>query len=353
MLALGEEAALQLGVDAERVKRRIFAGAALLTGAVVAFAGPIGFVGLVVPHALRMTLGPDNRVLVPAALLGGGDLPPPRRHAGAERGGARGAVGGRDHLVLRRAVLHLPAPLARGAGRAVTALLELRDVSFAYPPRDGRPGFAIRDLSLSVEPGEIFGVIGPNASGKTTLLRLLSKVRRAVARRGAPRAADRSALCRVPRWREQVAVVPQDAPHGFPFTVEELVLMGRFPHAPRPLLRGGRRRGGGAAGDGGGRRARRSPAARLDRLSGGERQRVMLARALCQKAPLLVLDEPTAHLDLRHQAECVELLRRLNAAAASPSCLISHDLNLAGELCDRLLLMQDGRSAASARRRPC
>jgi iron complex transport system permease protein len=72
LLALGEEAALQLGVDAERLKRRIFVGAALLTAAAVAFAGPIGFVGLIVPHALRMTLGPDNRVLVPAALLAGG-----------------------------------------------------------------------------------------------------------------------------------------------------------------------------------------------------------------------------------------------------------------------------------------
>jgi iron complex transport system permease protein len=72
VLALGEEGAMQLGVDAERVKRRIFAGAALLTAAVVAFAGPIGFVGLIVPHALRMTVGPDNRVLVPAALLAGG-----------------------------------------------------------------------------------------------------------------------------------------------------------------------------------------------------------------------------------------------------------------------------------------
>jgi iron complex transport system permease protein len=71
VLALGEEAALQLGVDAERLKRRIFAGAALLTGTVVAFAGPIGFVGLIVPHSLRMVLGPDNRVLVPASLVGG------------------------------------------------------------------------------------------------------------------------------------------------------------------------------------------------------------------------------------------------------------------------------------------
>jgi len=72
LLALGEEAAQQLGVDAERVKRRIFAGAALLTAAVVAFVGPIGFVGLIVPHALRLAVGPDNRILVPAALLGGG-----------------------------------------------------------------------------------------------------------------------------------------------------------------------------------------------------------------------------------------------------------------------------------------
>jgi iron complex transport system permease protein len=72
LLALGEEGALQLGVDAERVKRRIFVGAALLVAAAVAFVGPIGFVGLIVPHALRMTLGPDNRVLVPTALLAGG-----------------------------------------------------------------------------------------------------------------------------------------------------------------------------------------------------------------------------------------------------------------------------------------
>jgi len=72
LLALGEESAQQLGVNAERVKRRIFTGAALLVSAVVAFVGPIGFVGLIVPHALRMTLGPDNRILVPTALLGGG-----------------------------------------------------------------------------------------------------------------------------------------------------------------------------------------------------------------------------------------------------------------------------------------
>ena len=80
----------------------------------------------------------------------------------------------------------------------------------------------------------------------------------------------------------------------------------------------------------------------LDRLSGGERQRVMLARALCQGSPLLVLDEPTAHLDLRHEAECVGLLRRLNREAGLTIVLISHDLNLVAEACDRLLLLRAG-----------
>ena len=84
----------------------------------------------------------------------------------------------------------------------------------------------------------------------------------------------------------------------------------------------------------------------LDRLSGGERQRVMLARALCQRAPLLVLDEPTAHLDLKHQADCVELLRRLNRGAGLTIVLISHDLSLAAELCHRLLLMRAGEAVA-------
>jgi len=226
----------------------------------------------------------------------------------------------------------------------VTPLVELRHVEFAYParPRDGRGGFAIRDLSFAVEPGEVFGVIGPNASGKTTLIRLLSRVlapaRGEVLLEGRPigtlpRAAVATAI----------AVVPQDVPAGFPYTVEELVLMGRFPHGPRRLFE--------SAADV--EEARRAMAAtgvgdlareRIDRLSGGERQRVVLARALAQRPRLLVLDEPTAHLDLRYQAECVGLLRRLNRADGLGIVLVSHDLNMAAEVCDRLLLMADGAS---------
>jgi iron complex transport system ATP-binding protein len=84
---------------------------------------------------------------------------------------------------------------------------------------------------------------------------------------------------------------------------------------------------------------------RVGILSGGERQRVALARALAQQPRLLVLDEPTAHLDLRHQVECVDLLRRVNRERGTTVLLVSHDLNLAGELCDRLLLLAGGRIA--------
>jgi iron complex transport system ATP-binding protein len=225
----------------------------------------------------------------------------------------------------------------------VTALVELRSVEFAYPAAGGparRQPFAIRDLSVSVEDGEIFGVIGPNASGKTTLIRLLSRV--LAPARGEILIAGRPlhGLARTAVARD-IAVVPQDVPQGFPYTVEELVLMGRYPHAPRRLFESADDR----------EHARQALAAtgvadlrgeRFDRLSGGERQRVVLARALAQRPRLLVLDEPTAHLDLRHQVECVGLLRRLNRASGLGIVLVSHDLNMAAEICDRLLLLDRG-----------
>lgn len=223
----------------------------------------------------------------------------------------------------------------------MTALLELRGVGFTYPARraDGRR-FAIRDLSASVETGEILGVIGPNASGKTTLIRLLSRVLEPA--RGEI-LLDGKAIASMPRAAvaREIAVVPQDVPQGFPFTVEDLVLMGRFPHAPGRLFESDADRA----------EAHRAleatgvldlRGARLDELSGGERQRAILARALAQRPKLLVLDEPTAHLDLRHQAECAGLLRRLNREAGLAVVLVSHDLNLAAEVSDRLLLLRDG-----------
>jgi iron complex transport system ATP-binding protein len=223
----------------------------------------------------------------------------------------------------------------------VTARLECQGLVFAYPARaPGADAFAIRDLSFDVRPGETFGVIGPNASGKTTLVRLLSRVLTPSGGRIRLEGSDLGRLERAAVAR-QIAVVPQDVPRGFPHTVEELVLMGRFPRAPRRFFESAEDRA--AA-----RRAMEAVGvldmrgALLDRLSGGERQRVMLARALAQEPRLLILDEPTAHLDLRYQAECAGLLRRLGRESGLTIVLVSHDLGFAAELGDRLLLMAAG-----------
>ena len=225
-------------------------------------------------------------------------------------------------------------------------LVELRGVGFAYPASgtgQARP-FRLADLTFEIGTGEIVGVLGPNSAGKTTLIRLLTRVL-------APDAGGILLEGRpLPHWRpaelaRRVAVVPQGVPPEFPFTVEELVLMGRYPHAPERYFESPADRESARA-------AMQATsvlelaAQRLDSLSGGERQRAAVARALAQEPRLLVLDEPTAHLDLRYQAETAALLRRLNRERGVTILLVSHDLNLAAEVCDRLLLLAAGRQVA-------
>jgi iron complex transport system ATP-binding protein len=231
--------------------------------------------------------------------------------------------------------------------------LSVRDVSFGYqgrhvvadvagPRGSSRRRFRLEALSFEVSPGEVFGVVGPNSAGKTTLIRLLSGVH-------APQQGDvvlngvrlkdlgRRALAR------QVAVVPQALTIAFPYTVEELCMMGRHPHAVG-LFDGARDldRVREAMRLAGVEDLARQP---VDTLGGGERQRALLARALAQEPRLLLLDEPTAHLDLRHQREMVDLWRRLNRERGTTIVFVSHDLNLASALADRLLLLVEGRVA--------
>ena len=228
----------------------------------------------------------------------------------------------------------------------MSALVVFRDVAFAYPrPERARSRrFAFEQLTFSIEAGEVFGVIGPNSAGKTSLLRLLTRVLEPA--RGEV-LVDGRPVRSLAHWElaRQVAVVPQEAPRPFPFTVEQLVLMGRYPHAPGRFFET----------ESDTMVAREAMSATgtlalaslpLEQLSGGERQRAMLARALAQEPRLLVLHEPTSHLDLRYQAETAELLRRLNRERGVTILLVSHDLNLAAELCDRLLLLHEGRVAA-------
>jgi iron complex transport system ATP-binding protein len=217
--------------------------------------------------------------------------------------------------------------------------LVFEDVAVRMGARD-----VIADVSLEVRPGEILSLAGPNGAGKTTLLRVASGVRRVDAGRvmasGQPiESLSRRALAR------HVAVVPQDVAIPFPFRASEVVLMGRTPHvrgvgmdAPEDVARAlEAMETVGVA-----HLAGRS----MLELSGGERQLVLCARALAQDPQVLLLDEPTAHLDLRHRIELATRVRAFVSTGRS-ALVVSHDLDLAARASDRLALLADGRVVAT------
>jgi iron complex transport system ATP-binding protein len=221
----------------------------------------------------------------------------------------------------------------------VTPLLAARAVRFGYGDVP-----VLADVTLGLARGELVGLIGPNGCGKTTLVRLLSGVRApdagTVLLDGRPLAAFRA------RERaRRLAVVPQDPSVGFGFTALEVVLMGRAPHLGPFGLPGPRdvavAREAMALLDVAGVAARP-----LDELSGGERQRVLLARALAQAPDVLLLDEPTTHLDLRHQTGIYDVVHELRRTRGLAVLSVLHDLNLAAAYCDRLVLLAGGRVAA-------
>jgi iron complex transport system ATP-binding protein len=242
-----------------------------------------------------------------------------------------------------------PGPDRRpiGADRGETKpppVVEIREVGFSYPARAterGRHSFRLTGVTFDIGPGEIVGVVGPNSAGKTTLIKLLTKLLSPST--GEIRLGGRSlrtmAASEVAR---HIAVVPQESPPAFQFTVAETVLMGRYPHATGRFFESDadRTRCHAVMAETGVLDLAALP---MTQLSGGERQRVTLARALAQEPRLLALDEPTTHLDLRYQAETVALLRRLARASGLAALIVSHDLSLAGEAADRIVLLNQGR----------
>jgi iron complex transport system ATP-binding protein len=208
---------------------------------------------------------------------------------------------------------------------------------------DGREILGPVDLDLI--RGECLVVVGPNGAGKTTLLRCLTGLLRPTAGdlrfEGQPfPTLSRRELAR------RIAYVPQIRPARVPLTVEEIVLLGRYPHLSAFQI--APRKEDFAAVDAaldlvGIDDLRRRP---VDELSGGERQAAFIAAALAQEAELLVLDEPTIHLDARHQRDLADLLLKLDAEAGRTVLLATHDLNLASLLGDRLLALSSGKVLA-------
>lgn len=221
-------------------------------------------------------------------------------------------------------------------------MLAVRSLRVAYGEKE-----VLHDLDVELARGEVLGLIGPNGSGKTSLIRAVSGVLQPASGTVSIEGRDVSALSAGERAR-QIAVVPQSTQLPPVFTVFECVSLGRTPHlswlgrlGPHDLHHIQRAM---QAAD-----LSQLSDRRIGELSGGEQQRVLLARALAQDCPILLLDEPTAHMDLHHQVGLLSLMRRMAREHNLAVLVAMHDLNLASLYADRLVLLVDGRIRASGK----
>jgi iron complex transport system ATP-binding protein len=213
--------------------------------------------------------------------------------------------------------------------------VSLKKVGFRYD--EAR---VLGDISFEVQRGEFLGIIGPNGSGKTTLLRIIDKILPPCEGSVTIGGTDlhnikRNDLAKI------VGVVSQDFAPPFPFTVHEIVMMGRSPHLGKLRFEG------------------KEDLTIVERamemtdilplsgrpfgeLSGGEMQRVLIARALAQRPEIILLDESTSHLDIKHQIDFLNLIRTLNRREGLTVIAVTHDINLSSLYCDRILLLNRG-----------
>jgi iron complex transport system ATP-binding protein len=241
--------------------------------------------------------------------------------------------------VVRAGTPRTPVDIGRGTGEV---RLSVEQVSYAYSPNPSQsPIFTLEATSLQAKPGEIVAILGPNASGKSTLLKLISGALAPLSGRILLNGFVTHTL--EPRTRAQrIAMVQQESPLLFPARTWEFVLQGRHPYgkslrfesaddvtiAKNALAQVG---------------AEHLSDRWMDQISGGEKQRVILARALAQQPLLLLLDEPTLHLDIGAQVDLLDSLRKLAAQNRYTVVVVTHELNLAAEYADQVALFQKGK----------
>ena len=212
--------------------------------------------------------------------------------------------------------------------------IESRSVSFSYENKS-----VLTEITFSIGPGELVALLGPNGSGKTTLLKILLGLLPPSAGFVTLGAKPLSSYASKER-AQQIAYVSQQPQLSFPLTAFELVALGRYPHSPRRGLSSADRL---AVETALGRTDAKNLSKRnFNTLSGGEKQKVLIARALAQNARILLLDEPTLHLDLYYQLQILTALKTLCAEQGITVVTVLHDVNLVSLFADQALLLNDG-----------
>jgi len=215
-------------------------------------------------------------------------------------------------------------------------MIELKNISFSY---DDGPA-VLRHLSLKITKGEFVGILGPNGSGKTTLLKIISGTLKP--QKGEMTLDGRSIETVRRKDRAKfIAVVPQETSIPFSFSALEVVLMGRAPYLP-PFGFETKEDIAVAKSAMSATDVSSMAERNIQELSGGEKQRVIVARALAQEPRLLLLDEPTTYLDIKHQMDLYRLVKKRNEEDGLTVITVLHDINLASTFCDRIIFLKHG-----------